>query len=305
MKIAVIGLGVQGRKRKDILGNYCTSTVDPYSNLANYKRIEDVPLNSFDAAFVCTPDSVKLEIIEYLVRNRKHVLCEKPLSLSSSQDFDKLEILANHQKIALYTAYNHNFEGSIKEAKEIIADNFLGHIYQIRIFYGNGTAQLVSNSDWRDTGLGIIPDLGSHCIGIIKYWFPDLDFTLKLANFDKFETKAPDNAILISTESYPRILIELSFCSWKNNFQAEIVGKNGSIGIYGLSKWGESKLITQQRILPSGIPTENIRVFESGDKTWSLEQNYFFDLITRKSYTTLTTDKFIYEKLKFTEFVKI
>ena len=113
-------MGVQGRKRKDILGNYCTSTVDPYSNLANYKRIEEVPLNSFDAAFVCTPDSVKLEIIEYLVKNRKHVLCEKPLSLSSSQDFDKLEILTNQQKIALYTAYNHNFEGSIKEAREII-----------------------------------------------------------------------------------------------------------------------------------------------------------------------------------------
>ena len=303
MRIALIGLGIQGRKRKDFLGNYCALTVDPYSHLANYKRIEDVPLKSFDAAFVCTPDSVKYQIIEYLVRNRKHVLCEKPLILTNAQDFDKLEILANHKNVAIYTAYNHNFEQSIKEAGELIDSNFLGLIYQIRIFYGNGTSKLVSTSDWRDSGLGIVPDLGSHCIGIIKYWFPKLDFKLKLVSFDNFETKAPDNAILISTKSNPRILIELSFCSWKNNFRAEIVGEKGSIGIYGLGKWGESKLTSQQRILPSGIPNESIRVFEPGDKTWKSEQEYFFDLVTKKSPTNLANDKFIYEKLIFSEFV--
>ena len=36
-----------------------------------YKNIEDVPVNSFDAAIICVPDGEKIKIIRYLLKNNK------------------------------------------------------------------------------------------------------------------------------------------------------------------------------------------------------------------------------------------
>ena len=300
-----MGFGIQGMKRKAILGDACSAIVDPVSKLAQFKKVEDVPLDTYDAAFVCTPDTFKLSIIEYLIKNSKHVLCEKPLSFPKSDDFDRIEALANFNNVKLYTAYNHKFEHSIVEAKKLIDSNFIGKIYQLRLFYGNGTAKLIASSDWRDTELGIISDLGSHCISLVNYWFPNLTFSFKVANADSYENKAPDNAILVSSQLNPRIIIELSYCSWKNAFYAEMVGEDGTIGIYGLCKWGNSKLIQMKRVLPSGIPIENTTEYESGDKTWSIEQNHFFDLIFRNIPVDLKVDKLIFNSLNLASSLKI
>ena len=79
MRILVIGLGVQGIKRVKVAGSDVSATVDPQNPSADFKLIDDVPLNAYDAAIVCTPDLEKLRIIKYLLVNDKHVLVEKPL----------------------------------------------------------------------------------------------------------------------------------------------------------------------------------------------------------------------------------
>jgi len=219
------------------------------------------------------------------------------LTFPKLEDFHRVERVANINNVRVYTAYNHRFEPSISETKEILDSRVLGKIYQIRIFYGNGTARLVANSNWRDTGLGVISDLGSHCVNLINYWFPNLIFSLQVCNFDSFENQAPDSALLISNNSNPRITIELSLCSWRNTFRAEIVGENGAIGIYGLSKWGESKLVKQERVLPSGVPIETTKLYEAGDKSWDLEQRYFSKLVSSKTPVDLKIDELIFNIL--------
>ena len=79
MKIVVIGLGVQGKKRLAVAGKSVIAIVDPIASQADFSRIEDVPLESYDAACVCVPDSQKLPILRYLLSHKKHVLVEKPV----------------------------------------------------------------------------------------------------------------------------------------------------------------------------------------------------------------------------------
>ena len=55
----------------------------------------------------------------------------------------------------------------------MIQSNKLGKIYSCRLFYGNGTAKLVKESEWRDKGIGVLADLGSHLLDICNYWFGD------------------------------------------------------------------------------------------------------------------------------------
>ena len=56
-----------------------SATVDPVIADADYRSVQQVPLASYDAALVCTPDEAKLELLRHLLENGKHVLVEKPL----------------------------------------------------------------------------------------------------------------------------------------------------------------------------------------------------------------------------------
>ena len=56
MKSIVVGMGVQGHKRRTFAGTDYAGCVDPVSPEADFKSIEDVPLASFDAALALKPD---------------------------------------------------------------------------------------------------------------------------------------------------------------------------------------------------------------------------------------------------------
>ena len=79
MRCIVVGLGVQGHKRRRFAGADFVASVDPFNKDADYRQIADAPLSSYDAALLCIPDDPKRELIEYLLSNGKHVLVEKPL----------------------------------------------------------------------------------------------------------------------------------------------------------------------------------------------------------------------------------
>lgn len=297
MKIALIGFGVQGKKRFKMAGQNIAFIVDPISAFANFKKIQDVPVSQFDAAYVCTPDKEKLPIIDYLIKNNKHILCEKPLYLDKPYRFAELQRKVNRKKLILYTAYNHRFEPSIIQMKEIIDSKKLGKIYSVKLCYGNGTARDVLNSDWRDTGSGVSLDLGSHLFDLLDYFFEDKKFEFKSVALDRFENRAPDHVILVSKDSIPRIQIEVSFCMWKNTFTCDIVGSKGSLHLNGLTKWGKSSLVFRSRVLPSGKPLEKKLNYTKGDSTWVAEHKHFNNLIKSLNKTNLSKDQTIFVQL--------
>ena len=171
MRVVVVGLGVQGHKRRDVAGKECVATVDPVNPEAQYKRLEDVPLDSYDAALVCTPDEAKIALLTHLLSNKKHLLVEKPLFADEPAELLRLKQLAEKNRTVCYTAYNHRFEPHFVRMKELLESGRLGQIYCIRMFYGNGTARLVRDSAWRDQGAGVLPDLGSHLLDTALFWF--------------------------------------------------------------------------------------------------------------------------------------
>ena len=60
MRCLIVGVGVQGRKRRVVAGADVAATVDPVAPDATYKNLRDVPLHTYDAALVCIPDEPKV-----------------------------------------------------------------------------------------------------------------------------------------------------------------------------------------------------------------------------------------------------
>lgn len=277
MKVLIVGLGIQGRKRLSVADKDVVATVDPFSPDATYRSIEEVPLNSFDAALLCIPDAPKIEIITYLLKNSKHVLVEKPLFAAHTSELERLRDLSASNKVACYTAYNHRFEPHFVGMKQLIESGSLGRIYAVKMFYGNGTARLVRDSDWRDRGAGVLPDLGSHLLDTMLFWFSNGDRNFSIHSSNRFENRAPDH-VVFGSNGTPNIDMEVTLLSWRNHFYTDIFAENGSAHISSLCKWGPSQLIVRERQLPSGRPNEKIVTLAQSDPTWDLEYAYFKNL---------------------------
>jgi predicted dehydrogenase len=277
MRVIVVGLGVQGQKRLAVAGKAAVATVDPIHPEARYKHLEDVPLGSYDAALVCTPDEVKIDLLTYLLSNQKHLLVEKPLFADDAADLLRLKALARAHRAVCYTAYNHRFEPHFIRMKAAIDSGRLGRIFCVRMFYGNGTARLVRDSAWRDRGAGVLPDLGSHLLDTALFWFGRPQGEFKLFSANCFENRAFDH-VSFGADSAPVLQMEVTLLSWRNHFYADVLAENGTAHIQSLCKWGPSTFTIRDRKLPSGRPDEESVTLVQPDPTWEAEYRHFLHL---------------------------
>jgi len=298
VRVIVVGIGVQGEKRKRIAGRDCVATVDSVPGRADYLRLEDIPLASFDAALLCVPDQPKVKMIRYLLANGKHVLVEKPLWSATDSDIVELEKLARSANRVCYTAYNHRFEPHFVRMRDLIRSGVLGKMYRCRMFYGNGTARLVRDSEWRDHGSGVLHDLGSHMLDTTRFWFGDLSDEFAVYSSNCFENRAPDHVVFGSESVDPKVEIELSLLSWRNSFRCDVFAKNGSAHIDSLCKWGPTTFIHRTRVLPSGRPSEDVVTIEQQDPTWSSEYRHFRQLCADGVTTDLSNDLWLNRLLR-------
>lgn len=290
MRSVVIGLGVQGEKRRQFAGADYVASVDPIKDGADYRCIKDVPLNAYDLALCCTPDASKLDIINYLISNGKHVLVEKPLWAQDDAELEELAAQARRSGVLVYTAYNHRFEPHFVRMKEVINSGVLGEIYHCRMFYGNGTARLVRDSVWRDQHSGVLHDLGSHLLDTCRFWFGNLNEEFEILFANAYENRALDHVVFGSPGHRPRIELEMTFLMWRNHFTCDIFAEKGTAHISSLCKWGPSSFTLRTRVMPSGRPPEQTVTIVQPDPTWELEYSYVKQLIANGAKTDLSGD---------------
>ncbi len=291
-------MGVQGAKRRVAAGPDYVASVDPARPGADFRSVREVPVARYDAALVCTPDEPKTEVLEHLLSHGKHVLVEKPLWAARDEDIARLEKIARDNNAVCYTAYNHRFEPHYVRMRDTIRSGVLGEIYHCRMFYGNGTARLVRDSAWRDTGAGVLPDLGSHLLDTALFWFGEVGEEFGVISARCFENRAPDHVVIGARGKGPQLEFEMTLLSWRNHFTCDVFAEKGSAHISSLCKWGPSTFILRTRVLPSGRPREEPVTLEQPDPTWALEYAHFKALCAAGSVTDLGRDLWLQRTLR-------
>jgi scyllo-inositol 2-dehydrogenase (NADP+) len=274
MRLIVVGLGVQGRKRLAVAGRDVVGTVDPVQPDAAYRALRDVPVADYGAALVCVPDDVKIEVLTYLLGHGKHVLVEKPLLAPDNVTLEELAAVGRRRRAVCYTAYNHRFEPHFVRMKALLDSGDLGRIYRCRLFYGNGTARDVRSSPWRDKGAGVLPDLGSHLLDTVLFWFGGRPWDFRVVSCHRFENAAFDHFV-VGAQGEPVLELEMTLLSWRNHFSCDVFAERGSAHIESLCKWGPSTFFHRRRRLPSGRPDEESVTLVQPDPTWTIEYQHF------------------------------
>ena len=168
-----------------------------------------------DVIDISTPNIYHFETAKKAILAGKHVLCEKPLTVTSEQA-GELEALA---KVAFEKngkvcgmVFNNRHIAAVRHAKELIDGGRLGKIISFDFKYlHNSCIDPERTAGWKQNkdicGAGTLFDLGSHVVDLCRYLCGDFSEvyakeqiafpTHKTANGDIWETNA-DEAVYMT-----------------------------------------------------------------------------------------------------------
>ena len=145
----------------------------------NENYIDAIKNSLLDLVIIATPTSTHFKIAQFALENDKHILVEKPLSLSLLE-VKKLNKIAKRKKRHIFVDYPFLFSGTINFIKKIIDKKEYGNILQIESYREQAPVRRDANVIW---------DLCTHDISILNFLIEKLPYkikTIKKKNLKKF-----------------------------------------------------------------------------------------------------------------------
>ena len=162
VNVAVVGLGWWGRIVVDLLLNsprfHVVATVDVNADAAGFARERKIMLSGdlenaltderVQAVILCTPHSQHTDQIGRAANAKKHVFCEKPLSLSRS-DVLRAITACNANNVVLAVGHEKRFEPPIQELMRLARSGELGTLLQIEANFSQDKFLSLPADNWR------------------------------------------------------------------------------------------------------------------------------------------------------------
>ena len=146
LKVAIIGLGVVGKRRKYFIeknnsykiiavSDITFKTNKKKNNIYYYNNYKDILNHDLDCVFVTLPNYLAPKVTSLFLKKNISVFCEKPPGRNIN-DIKKIIKIEKNNKGKLMYGFNHRYHGSVEQAKNIIQNKTLGEILNIRGLYG-------------------------------------------------------------------------------------------------------------------------------------------------------------------------
>ena len=145
----------------------------------NKNYIDAIKNSLLDLVIIATPTSTHFKIAQFALENDKHILVEKPLSLSLLE-VKKLNKIAKRKKRHIFVDYPFLFSGTVNFIKKIIDKKEYGNILEIESYREQAPVRRDANVIW---------DLCTHDISILNFLIkklPDKIKAIKKKNLKKF-----------------------------------------------------------------------------------------------------------------------
>jgi predicted dehydrogenase len=229
-----------------------------------YRSFEEVLADgAVQVVHIATPNRLHYPMAKAALEAGKHVLCEKPLAMNSSESRELVE-LATRSGLAAGVNYNIRYYPLCLEAADLIRQGELGEVYSVCGRYVQDWLLYPTDYNWRvlaDEGgeLRAIADIGTHWLDLIhaisalevEAVCADLSTVhpvrqRPLGEVETFKGKeqggpAPTEPVEITTEDYGAVLIRFAggargcmevsqvTAGRKNCLRYEIAGSKGAL----------------------------------------------------------------------------
>lgn len=182
--------------------------------------IKDV-INDIDAAFVVTPTSTHFELVKFLLENKKHVFCEKPLC-SNDAEAVKLREIAADKDVIIQVGHSERFHEAWDKLREKLQG--LPVPYTIRI-------NRVAPFKGRATDVDVVQDLAIHDLDLILSLFRQKPLSVRGHGY-KIRTNKWDHASLqLELEDSCEAFITVGRNATREVRDLEVISKDGMISV--------------------------------------------------------------------------
>nr|WP_319397268.1 Gfo/Idh/MocA family oxidoreductase [uncultured Carboxylicivirga sp.] len=131
-----------------------------------YRSFTELLANpAIELVIVNTPDHLHYSMTKEALLAGKHVVVEKPFTLSV-EEADELIELAKKQNKVLSVYQNRRYDGNFKTVKKIIEQGLLGRLVELEIHYDRYRKEIREGS-WKEEGddrVGVLFNLGAHLV---------------------------------------------------------------------------------------------------------------------------------------------
>lgn len=191
-----------------------------------------------DAVVIATPVSTHYQFAKDALNNGKHVLVEKPMTRSSAEAMELIQIAEQKGKL-LMVDHTFLYSGAVQKMKELIDGGDIG-----KLNYFDSTR---INLGLFQPDMNVLWDLAPHDISILHYLVSEKPYSVNATGIS--HTGNGIENIAFMTITYKSGLIAHFNCSWSSpvKIRMTLVG-------------GDKKMILYNDI----EPTEKIKVYDTG-----------------------------------------
>ena len=175
----------------------------PDSAIYNYQNFDTIVDNkSIDVVYVVLPNSMHHEYVIRAAKAGKHVICEKPMAISS-KECEAMIAACKKAGVKLYVGYRMQFEPHTQEVMRLAQTKELGAIKMVEASMG---FKIGDPTQWRLkkslAGGGAMMDVGIYAIQGARYSTAEEPISVTAQEFktDKVKFKEVDETILWQME---------------------------------------------------------------------------------------------------------
>ncbi|MBD3108680.1 Gfo/Idh/MocA family oxidoreductase [Bacillus sp. AGMB 02131] len=184
---------------------------------------------NIDAVYIPLPNHLHKEWVIKAAEHGKHVLCEKPVALSSEEALEMVRV-CKEQKVVFMEAFMYQFHPQYKRVQELMASGEIGDIKLVKgsfsFFMENREGNIRMN---KEMGGGSLFDVGSYCVHAIRSILNAEPVQVYAQAQLDLETKVDTSAyVSMDFENGIKATFDCSFDMLMRN-ELEIIGTQGAI----------------------------------------------------------------------------
>jgi predicted dehydrogenase len=300
--VAIIGTGLQAKRRaqaiksnpnakllvvhgRNKMSGALFSSEYECQFTEDYKEAISRP--DVDIVIVCTPPNTHLLFTVYALNNKKHVLCEKPVTRFPYEAKDILEASITNNMVFM-CGFNHRYHPAIIDAKRYVNSSKIGAPLFARCIYGICGRENY-HEEWRadpnQAAGGQFIEQGNHAIDLIRYFLGEVHQIACMTSNNFFHKQELDETAqaILRMKNNSIASIHTTLTQWINLFNFEVFYQSGYFKIEGLGgSYGTEKLTIGKREF-NGPFEYTTKEYRGKDVSWENQWNDFLNCIIKKT----------------------
>jgi UDP-N-acetylglucosamine 3-dehydrogenase len=240
--------------------------------------------SDLDGVSICLPTYLHKDAVIACARQKKHILCEKPLALSVDDAREMVEIARKHG-VLLYVGFCLRFAKVFTMLRKRIADGFLAEPFSIK-----ARVELLKKPEkgsWyfdRGKGGGCLFDMGSHAADLLQWIFGGARVvSAQFTTFRDIPDVDAEATVNLAFSNRAEGILKVSWNSSPEHYYIEADGPDGRLS----ANLNESTLLLQKERRILGRSTNGFHLIVDQRLPYHWEQiREFIDVVGDRAIGT-------------------